>query len=206
MTQPLIILSAGGTARELRDHLNRSTAVKFRGFLDDRQAGDEVIGCIADQDKFPDCLLVSALGSYRGMSRRAQILSGLPAGRFANFVDDRAAVSPGAALQHDVVVFPFSVVSAGVTLAAHVLVYHHAIVSHDCAIGAGSIVSNTACLSGGVVVGSDTYIGAGAIVKEGVAIGNHSIVAAGATVLADVPDNTIYISKHHFTPNHYWTP
>ncbi|MGH8529904.1 MAG: acetyltransferase [Nevskiales bacterium] len=206
MTQPLLILSAAGTAAELRERIEASAQYLFRGFLDDVKTGPDIVGTLADQARHADCKLMSALGSYRGMSRRARLLRDIPPERFARFVDPLALCSASAQLGIDVVVFPFSVIAARAVLGAHCLVYHHATVSHDCELGAGVIISNAACLSGHVRVGSHAYVGAGAVIRENVRIGSHTIIAANATVSNDVPDQVIYLSKDRIESNHYHTP
>lgn len=206
MSQAILILSASGTAQELRTRVDMCREWEFRGFLDDGASGPEILGRIDEEGRFPDAQLLSALGSYTGMARRANILTSIPANRFAHFVDPLALVYSRANLAHGVVIFPFAVLSIEAQIAPHVLVYHHAVVSHDCIVGTGAIISNSATLSGQVQVGEHSYVGAGATILENIKVGSRSIVAAGATVNVDVPDDCIYINSHRIEPNRHYLP
>ncbi len=199
----IVILSAGGTARELCELI--ASDFEVIGFLDDFRQGDRVIGKLESAQSFVDsgAKLISALGSYRSMRRRHELLDAMPLEAFIGHRDTRAVVYDSAVLERASTVFPLSVVAAGACVGVHAFVYHNCVISHDADVGAFSILSNSVTVSGGVVIGQNSYIGAGATVMEGCTIGDNAIVAAGATVISDVPDNCIYLSRDRIKPNHY---
>lgn len=200
--QDLIILTCGGTGREIREVAKDSFNVL--GFLDDCKVGPEILGTLQDIEKFKGrAKLCSGLGNYRKMNRRLAILETIDLNYFANVFARDSRVYSDAALGIGILVFPFAVISSGATIGNHVLIYHSCVVAHDTAVGDFSILANAVTLSGQVTIGTNCYIGAGATVLEGISIGDNSIIAAGATVVKSVASNTIYISKDDSRPNRY---
>lgn len=51
-----------------------------------------------------------------------------------------------------------------------------------------------------VIIHDDVWIGARAIILKGSKVGKGSIIAAGAVVSGEVPEYSIYISKHDIRP------
>ncbi|MBT8113274.1 MAG: hypothetical protein KJO81_10020 [Gammaproteobacteria bacterium] len=199
----LIILSAGGTARELFKLVNKEHEVL--GYLDDQIDNAQVIGKIHDFKKFTDqgISVISALGSYKNMSRRKEVLNNIPLNAFVSFYSNQTLIYDTLDTNKGTTIFPYSIISTNVTLGVHCFIYHNCVVSHDSCIGDYTILSNSVTVSGGVIIGENSYIGAGSTVLEGSSIGDNCIVAAGATVIDAVPENSIYISKDNIKPNHY---
>jgi sugar O-acyltransferase (sialic acid O-acetyltransferase NeuD family) len=202
--QDVLILTAGGTGREIYDLLGCNSRYNPIGFLDDASPDIRVKGPLSAWGQYNHCQFISGLGSYKKMPFRRQFLSGVPLERFTSFCSPLALVYPSAQLHAETtVIFPYAVIAANAALAEHTFVYHHAVISHDVSIGAYSMVSNHACISGNVQIGEACYIGANATINEGMSIGHNSIVASGATVIHSVPDNSIYIRPHHVLRNQY---
>lgn len=199
----LIILSAGGTARELFKLVNNEYEVL--GYLDDQIDNDHVIGKIHEFKKFTDLgiFIISALGSYKNMSRRKEVLNKIPLNAFVNFYSNQSLIYDPLNANIGTTIFPYSIISTNVTLGVHCFIYHNCVVSHDSRIGDFTILSNSVTVSGDVIIGENNYIGAGSTIIEGSSIGDNCIVAAGATVIGAVPENSIYISKNNIKPNHY---
>jgi len=199
------ILSAAGTARELAELVRLSPDYRLLGFLDDYAQGDEVAGALSQWPELCEggARLLSALGSYKNMDRRRDLLSAIPEERFTAFVHDSVLLYPGADTSAALVVFPYSIVSTGVRVGNHCLVYHGCVLSHDCRLGEFTILANNVTVSGQVEIGENCYLGANCTVNENVRIGNNSIIAAGATVIDDVPEDSIYIAPGKKLPNKY---
>lgn len=197
----LIILSAGGTAREAAQWL--SSAYKVVGYLDDSKKDASVLGSLSAAHEFAStALLFSALGSYRSMAWRFGFLERLHSARFVG-LRAGATIYASAVLDDSAVLFPGSVVSADASLGRHTLIYHGVIVSHDSRVDDYSIVANGAVVSGGVSIGPNCYVGANATILEGRRVGEGSIIAAGATVVCDVPPHSIYFGPRNIKQNHY---
>jgi acetyltransferase EpsM len=201
----LVIVSAGGTGREMRELLKDK--YEIIGFLDDNQKGLEIVGELKDLTTFTEqgVAAISALGSYRGMLRRRQFLERFTLDPFVCFHSDRAFIYDNVSLGKATTVFPFSVISTQVSLGVHCFIYHNCVISHDSRVGDYSIVANSVTISGNVSIGENSYIGAGATILEGRSVGDNSIVAAGATVVRDIPSNSVYLSKDRIKTNRYIT-
>ena len=50
-----------------------------------------------------------------------------------------------------------------------------------------------------ITIGDNVWIGSNVIIIKGVTIGDNSVIAAGAIVRADVPANSIYVSKLEYS-------
>lgn len=197
----VVILSAGGTAREAAHWLARD--YRLVGFLDDVVKTEQVVGPLSAVEKFAtNALVFSALGSYRSMAWRMSFLERLQAVQFVGMCAS-ATVYPTAILDRTSVLFPGSVLSSEATMGKHSFLYHGVIVSHDSKVGDYSILANGAVISGGVMIGSNCYVGANATILEGRKVGNNSIIAAGAVVVSDVPPCSIYIGPGRIKPNGY---
>lgn len=202
MKPDLVILAAGGTGRELAE----LTADRFNvlGFLDDVKTGPRVLGTMADLHRFlPGAKICSGLGSYRSMTRRRQILQGMPIEAFVTYVAADARVYSSATIGKAVTVFPGSIVTSDARLGDHSYVYHNCVVAHDANLGDYTILSNSVTVSGNVTIGKNCYIGAGSTILEGVTIGDDCVIAAGATVISDVEPGKIYIAPNKLKDNSY---
>lgn len=203
-TQKIIILSASGTAHELKDLICNSTKFQFVGFLDDNIINNNVIGLISDWKQFNNSnLFVSALGSYKSMSVRKKLLKQIPLKCFITYIHELAYIYSSANIASSSVIFPNSIISAQVDIGIHSLIYHNSTVAHNSKVGNYSMISNGVNISGNVIIGENSYIGVGSTIIEGITIGNNCIVGAGATVINNVPDNHIYISNKKIIHNKY---
>lgn len=195
----LVILGAGGHARELADVARACIAAgapwELVGFLDDdpRRHGAElhegrVLGSLAwlDGRDPTHYLAVCGVGSPAGKARvvaaaRARSLA------FATLVHPAAVVTRHVVLGEGVVITAGCVLTNAIRLGAHVHVNRLSTVGHDCEVGDYVHLAPGAVLSGNVTVGEGCDIGTRACVIQGVRVGAWSIVGAGATVVRDLP-------------------
>lgn len=196
MTEPLVLLGAGGHAKVLVEVM--------------RCAGLRLVACAALESERPDylpneadyfsseadlsayapgeVLLVNGLGSIATPERRAQLyLSWKERGyRFATLVHPSAVVAQGAALGEGSQVMAGAVIQPAARIAENCIINTRAAVDHDCRIGAHSHIAPGAVLSGDVRIGERVHVGAGAVVIQGLEIGPDSVVGAGAAVIDSV--------------------
>ena len=85
-------------------------------------------------------------------------------------------------------ILPFSIVSNASRLGIGCLIGFHARISHDCVVGDFCEISPSAGLLGRSSVGDLTQIGANVTILPGVRIGSNCKIEAGAVVTKDVPD------------------
>ena len=203
--RPVVILGAGGFAREVLDVFEAANAVKpswdVRGFLVEAGHGKpgeqinhkSVLGTLDWLDAHGSGVeLICGVGAPELRQR----LVGDARGRGARFC---SIVHPNASMTRWVTLGEGSVVTAGCILTNRIRIGDHAQVNLACTIGHDSTVGDFATLSPGVNVsgrveiGTGAFVGTGASLIDRVEIGSWSIVGAGAVVTRNVPANTTVV-------------
>lgn len=196
-TKRVVILGAGGHAREVADILRMQSATEVIGFIDENRLlhDNQIDGLrvLGDWTWFEGVDLaqitaICAIGSphtSRRLLRRAENL-GLS---FAQAISPLAYISTYAQLGTGITVFPHAVINAGSVIGSHSILNVAATVSHDSKVGRYTNINPGAHLAGNVKIGEGCYIGMGANVIQGRSIGAWSIVGAGACVTSDLPAN-----------------
>lgn len=195
-TVPLVVLGAGGFARNVLDVVeaaNRAHA-RFRllGVLDRAdqlspllaRRGCRLLGTEAALEHLETCYLI-AIADPRIRRRLDEYARSL--GRSAT-----VAVHPAATVSAHTSLGPGAVVTAGARLASDVVVGRHvhanlnATVGHDARLGDYVTLHPQAAVSGNTDLADGVTIGSGAVVLPGVHIGAGATVGAGAVVTRDV--------------------
>ena len=197
MLTPLVIVGAGGFAREALDvieAINREKPTyEFLGFLVDGPTEDDALSrrnarVLGGTDRLPDVEGEYLIGIGDGAAR-ARFDRVASAARLTAAI----AVHPSATLGADVRLGPGAVICAGARLTTNISLGRHghvnlnATIGHDCVIGDYVTMSPGAHISGRVIIGDGVTIGTGAAVIERLTIGRNSVVGAGAVVVRDVP-------------------
>jgi sugar O-acyltransferase (sialic acid O-acetyltransferase NeuD family) len=210
----VLLLGAGGTMRDVLDTIDALNAIGARevtdgdyrciGCLDDAPAlqGAEVarvrvLGPIADAHRWPDAMLVNALGSPRNVAARelgAQRAS-TASERFLSLAHPAAIVSPRATIGRGVLLYPGVVVGPHAIIGDQVAILANSVVNHDVSVGAFSIIASGVTLSGSVSVGRGCYLGAGSNVREGIRVGDGALIGMGAVVVRDVPMGAVVVGN-----------
>lgn len=203
--QPLVVVGAGGFARETAQLLSAwpasgagGRAYLVTGFLDDDPDrhgtlvdGRPVLGptdAAADLVRAGTAVLV-CVGNPGAPTSRHRLVQrlGLPDDAFATVVHPLASVSPDSVVGAGSVLHAGVVLTAGVRVGRHVAVMPHVVLTHDDVVADAVTVGAGVRLAGGVEVGTSAYLGSGALVREGRRIGAGSVIGMGSVVLADVP-------------------
>jgi len=209
MKEPLVIVGAGGFAREAADAVGAINSLDPRwdllGFLDDDRSlagcridGAVVLGPIDEAlERFASARVVVCTGRPDNYFSRASIVSRLeiPEERFATIVHPQSSLAPGADLGPGTVVLAGVVMTTAVEVAAHVAVMPGCTLTHDDVIGEFATLASGVRLGGGVAVGRGTYVGAGALVRENVRLGDWSLIGMGSLVLRDVPSAEVWFGS-----------
>lgn len=202
MSRPLLLLGAGGLAREaLAASRADPAAGRVVGILDDDTTrhggtvdGVPVLGPTALAHEHPGHGLLACVASARDPGRRGRLVArlGLPDGRWAVLVHPAASLAPGVVVGPGSILLAGVVVTAPMVLGAHVVAMPHVQLTHDDEVADLVTLAGRATLAGGVRVGAGAYVGAGALVREHVTIGAGAVVGMGAVVLADVPPGEVW--------------
>ncbi|MFC6878522.1 MULTISPECIES: NeuD/PglB/VioB family sugar acetyltransferase [Actinomadura] len=196
----LLIVGAGGFARETAQLVRALPGRRLAGFLEDGTSrrgtlvdGVPVLGPPEDATR-SDADVVVCTGSPRDYASRARIVArlALPASRYATLVHPTAWTAESCALGPGTVVLAGTVLTASVTVGAHVAVMPHTTLTHDDVIEDFATIASGVRLGGSVRVGAGAYVGAGALVREGVTVGAGALVGMGAVVLEDVPPGEVW--------------
>lgn len=202
--QPLLIVGAGGFARETIEAVRAVNAVRptfeLAGVLDDddhlhggQLSAVAVLGPV-EMAREKDALLVVCVGNPSTWTVRRRIVErlGVDEERYAVVTHPAAAIGGSVCLGPGCVVLAGVVATADVRLDAHVSLMPQVVLTHDDTVGAFSILASGVCLGGGVRVGEECYLGAGSLVRQGVHVGAGAQVGMGAVVLEDVPEGEVW--------------
>ncbi|SDI65083.1 sugar O-acyltransferase, sialic acid O-acetyltransferase NeuD family [Actinokineospora alba] len=201
MTRPLLLIGAGGLARETMAAVAAVNAVSPRwellGLLDANTArhgavvdGATVLGPVEAVHDHPDAEVLICTASSRDAGSRLRIAAelGLANGRYATLVHPAASVAAGTEIGAGTMLFAGCVVTAPQRIGEFVLAMPQVLLTHDDEVGDGVTLAGRVALAGAVRVGTGAYLGAGALVREGLRIGERALVGMGAVVLQDIPD------------------
>ena len=203
--QPLIFLSAGGTAVDVLGFIDDINGRELRfepiGYLDDAAAkqgaviyGLPVLGKLADCHRFEDALFVNCLGSSSNFRTRGSVVDALhlASNRFATLLHPSAVVSKYSSIGAGTIVYPHVFIGSGTRIGRQALVMSHASINHEVTIGDHAIVASGAVILGKVSLGRGSYVGACASVRQALSVGDGSLVGMGSVVVRDVePDTTV---------------
>lgn len=193
----LILLAAGGLAREVLASVRSAGVHTVRGFLDDDPAlagttidGVPVLGAVADVLENPGAGLVVCAGKGGARERIVQRLASLGVGtdRFATVIDRTAVVPAGSTVGAGSILLAQVVLTAAVRLGAHVVAMPNVTLTHDDDVADFATFAAGVSLGGGVRIGRGAYLGMNASVREHCAVGAGAVVGMGSAVLTDVPD------------------
>ena len=203
--EKIIIIGAGGFARETLDIIDAINAVKptydmlgfvveSKYFKNDCFVNDKpVIGdfnWLKQNSKY--CKTVIAVGAPEVRMRLANMA--LEAGgAFCNLIHPRAIITKWINFGSGVII------AAGAILTNQIKIGNHVQINLDCTVGHDALLDNFVTvapgshISGSVSIGEGAYIGTGAVIIEKKNVGKWSIVGASSTVVKDVPDNATVV-------------
>jgi len=196
MTQPLVIIGAGGHGREVLDVVDAINAGKptfeVLGFLDDGSPDRALIegrGC-------------RVLGGSLDLPDGVAYVVGIGTGGHRRAIDERlrerapespVLVHPDTTIGPDVELGPGTVVAAGVRMGNHIRIGRHVHVNMNCTVHHDAVLQDHVTLSpgchvnGNVTLGAGSFLGTGAVVIQGRTVGADATIGAGAVVVRDVP-------------------
>lgn len=203
MTTDLVIVGAGGFARETAAAVRASDEFRLLGFLDDdpslhgrARGGVPVLGPAGLVGSL-DAQVVVCVGNPHDYASRARLMYrlGIRPARFATVIHPSAEVGAGCGIGPGSVLLAHVTLTADVTVGAHVAVMPQVVLTHDDVVGDFATIASGVRLGGNVHIGRGAYLGAGSLVREGVTIGDRSLVGLGSVVLRDVPPGEVWVGN-----------
>lgn len=201
MPRPLLIVGAGGFARETADAVRAVDGYELAGFVDDdprmhgrNVGGVPVLGPVDAVHDRPDAAVVVCVGRPDAYTARRAIVERLrlPADRYATIVHPAASVGSTCSIGAGSVLLAQVVLTADVTVGAHVAVMPQVVLTHDVRVGDFATLASGVRLGGGVQVGTGAYVASGVSVREGRRIGPWAMVGMGSLVTRDVPAERLW--------------
>lgn len=205
----IVLLGAGGLAREVVDIIEAGREHKVRGYVVDEQygqPGDMIYGypILGDFDwlwqhrEDNSFLVVCAVGSP---ALRKRMIDKTPwgeangswEGAWATIVHPFGTMGWNNRIQHGVVIAAGHTWTNGIEIGAHACINLQSMIGHDARVGRYAVLHPGVRLSGNVEISEGVEIGTGAIVLPRVRVGAWSIIGAGAVVTQDVPVNVTVV-------------
>lgn len=211
MSRPLVLLGAGGLARETAELVrskNRQVEAPQRrrlvGLLDDdpRRIGRLVGGLAVLGSR--DWLLghsevdlaVCIAHPQRPLARLGVVRSlQLDDHRFPCLVHPQASLASSTCLGAGSIIHAGVVATADVSIGRHVVAMPGVVLTHDAVIADGVTLAAGVLLAGGVHIDEGAYVGAGALIREGCRIGAGATVGMGAVVTRDVDAGSVCVGN-----------
>ncbi|MFF3372549.1 acetyltransferase [Streptomyces sp. NPDC002680] len=200
----LVVIGAGGFARETAQAVRDAGGFELLGHLDDNPDlhggevdGVPVLGGCDLVHALPEARVVICVGNPRDYAARARLVRrfGLPVDRYATVIHPTAAVSATSEVGPGSVLLAHCVLTAAVRVGAHVAVMPQAVLTHDDVVEDFATITSGVRLGGGVRLERGAYVGSGALVREGTTVGAWSQIGMGSSVLGDVPPGEVWVGS-----------
>jgi len=199
----MIVIGAGGFAKQLLPSLQRKDILKKCIFYDDVTLGNggfihqnfnvirsesELSSIIKLEQKH--CIL--AIGNPLTRRHLAQKIESM-GGELISLVDPKSSISEfNVKLENGLVILEDVIIEPGVQIGRGCLINLRTIITHDCVIGDFCELSPGSVFLGGCQIGDNTFIGASSVILPKVKVGKNCIIGAGSVVNKDIPDNSRY--------------
>lgn len=200
----LVVIGAGGFARETAQAVRDAGEFELLGHLDDNPAlhgtdvdGVPVLGGCDLVHELPGTRAVICVGNPRDYAARARLVRrlALPVDRYVTVVHPTAAVSATSRIGAGSVLLAHCVLTAAVSVGAHVAVMPQVVLTHDDVVEDYATLTSGVRLGGGVRLERGAYVGSGALVREGTTVGAWSQIGMGSSVLGDVPPGEVWVGS-----------
>lgn len=200
--QPLVIVGAGGSGREIawmvQDINAEAPTWDFLGFVDDAAEGSTIEGYpIIGKTEYllrlkPLPMVVCSLGD--SAARRLVVARLQEQGlQFATLIHPSVKRSRFVEIGEGSIVCADSVLTTNVRVGRHVLINIGCKIGHDSTIGDFVSLMYSVNIAGEVKIGSGCYLGSGSCVINRKSIGPWTTVGAGGVVVDDLPGNVVAV-------------
>lgn len=193
---PLVILGAGGFAREVFSWIDKDQ-YQVSAFFSDSPEKSEIYGVpvISDLKLLSKMEFVCAIGdpkTRREIVKRAYENLMIPA---MPVIGEQVIIGNSVLVAKGSIICPGTVITTDIVIGEHTIININCTIGHDCKIGDFVTISPGANISGNVHIGHNSYIGTGSVVREGKKIGENSTLGMGGVLIKDLPDNSVWIGN-----------
>jgi sugar O-acyltransferase (sialic acid O-acetyltransferase NeuD family) len=193
--RPLLLVAAGGLAREVIEALRAGYGARDLRLVDDDPSlhgtsllgvpvvgGLDLVGVLEDHD----VVVCAGRGATRQVVVDRLLGLGVAPSRFATVVHPSVHVPPSCSVGRGSVLLAGVVLTADVWVGAHVVAMPHVTLTHDVVVEDYATLCAGVSLGGGVRVGPAAYLGMNSSVRQGVTIGPGATLGMGAVLLRDL--------------------
>lgn len=201
MSEPLIIVGAGGHGRETAfAHLISARSGSFLGFLDDREVatspeGWPILGRIDDAAKYATAAFLVAINNPRVRRAVTERLMRLGVSRWGSVLHPDVRLHGSVRMGQSCSILGGCQLTTNIQIGDHCILNRGCQVSHDCVIGNFCSLNPAACVAGNVTIGDGCEVGSACSIRQGTGIGSGATLGMGAVVLKDVPANAVMVGN-----------
>lgn len=198
----IIILGAGGLAREITSWVNNSNSkVDITGYMDDlydsvtiNEFGLYILGKISF-DNFLDnqtaiCAFVNCFDKERLYLKSLNYKI-----KFTQFIHDSCIIGDRTSFGIGFLLLPNALISCDVKIGNLVFVNIGSHIGHDVIVGDFTSIMANVDIGGGAQIGKNVFIGSNAVILPGVKIPDNTIVGAGSVVIRSLKQPGTYFGN-----------
>jgi sugar O-acyltransferase (sialic acid O-acetyltransferase NeuD family) len=200
----LVIFGAGAIAETVHWYLAEEAGRTVAAFAVDAafRRADTLLGLpVVDFETLetthpPDRFEMFVAIGYQGINglRAAKCQAAEAKGyTLASHASPRAMVWPHLELQPNTLIMEANVVQPHAKVGRNVIVWSGNHIGHHATIGDDCFIASHAVISGQCRIGQGSFIGVNATLRDGVVLGARNVIGAGALILADTPDNAVFM-------------
>jgi sugar O-acyltransferase (sialic acid O-acetyltransferase NeuD family) len=203
--EPILILGAGGFAREAAEAIRAQAEAEGRwhllGFLDDDPArhgdlleGVPVLGPLEAVAGHPDARVIACMGHPGNFFTRKRVVRrlNLPSERWATVIHPSAVLAASTEVGCGSVILASVVTTAAVRIGEHVAIMPATVMTHDNEVGDYTTFGAGVRLAGRVRILEGAYVGSAALIRQDLEIGEWSLLGMGSVVTHSVPSGEVW--------------
>ncbi|MBM7712987.1 acetyltransferase [Enterococcus xiangfangensis] len=197
----IIIVGAGGFAKEIAFLLARLPEHELVGFVDDnydsiskKVYGKPVIGPVEILERYQKRIgVVIGIAKPAIKKRIYQQLSSNPNLVYPNLIDSNVLLGYQVTFGVGNVVMANSTFTADIQFGDFNMINIGSTIGHDTAMGDFNTLYPTINVSGNVRIGNENEIGVGTKIIQGIRIGDQNIIGAGTVLIRDADNRGKYV-------------
>lgn len=194
----LVILGAGGFAKEVLSWCLQATTFRQVTFFDERaQSGQKIfdfpVVSSLDNAWAKKLHFIPGVGDPVLRKRLYEMAVEKGLQPLGPVVHPKATVGVKVNVGHGTIICPGAVLTTNIVAARGLIVNLNATIGHDCRLGEFVTVSPGANISGGCTIGDMAYIGTNCSVREKVSIHQTSTVGMGSALVRSTSEPGVFV-------------